>query len=73
MKEVKCMEVVNKINAIHNKTILSLIKAVTDNNDEKAKNHMREIAHQFRENGNGELSEYVLGLIGDVRTFEITD
>ena len=70
------VEVVNKINAIDNRTILNLIRQFTEKKYDEVETTILEIAYLFLDNGNEQLYDYVLALLGEVPTFvpmEVTD
>ena len=51
------------------KNVINLIKYYMKNDDESFRNEAYEIAKDFDENGDVELSEYIMALLSDVNTF----
>lgn len=49
------------------KTILNLIKAHSEKNDAQFKNNAYEIAKEFSENGDEDISEYIMSLLSDTQ------
>lgn len=57
------------MNAMKKKNILNLIRYYSEKNDLQFRNEAIEIARYFDQNGDHQLSEYIMSLLSDVNTF----